>query len=341
MKKLSTTLLIISFFNLVQSQIVTIPDQNFLKILKREGVDKNNDGFIQVSEAEAITKLDALYYYGGDQVSSFEGIDAFINLEYLNCSDHKISSLDLSSNLKLKKLDCWQNYNLTSLNLSKNSQLEYLNCRSGNLTQLNVENTNLKQLICYLNKITDLDLTSLSLLDTLDCSDNSLNSLNVSYNTNLTYLSCGRNYLSQLYLNDNEQLKNLYCGYNQLKELNISNNLLLDTIYCYRNQLLSLDVSLNINLKSLYALNNSTLKKICISQSQLNNKVINWSKDASVLWSTDNCLVGLLPIKLNRSKKILGYRNLLGQPIILPNKQGVYFIFYDDDTVEQNYIVNF
>jgi hypothetical protein len=55
---------------------VTIPDNNFLSVLIKLGVDKNGDGIISPDEAAAVTHLEVF----GDSISDLKGIEAFINL---------------------------------------------------------------------------------------------------------------------------------------------------------------------------------------------------------------------------------------------------------------------
>ena len=74
------------------------------------------------------------------------GIEAFINLNTLTCSDNLITSLDISGCLALKHLDCSNNL-LPSLDVSNNPALEDLHCSSNQLTSLNLSrNTALRHL---------------------------------------------------------------------------------------------------------------------------------------------------------------------------------------------------
>ena len=83
-------------------QIVNIPDANFKNALlttycadfNNDGLpdgdaDTNNDGEIQVSEAQAVYQL-TLNYQG---ISSLEGIQSFSNLEWLSCNNNNLSTL--------------------------------------------------------------------------------------------------------------------------------------------------------------------------------------------------------------------------------------------------------
>jgi Leucine-rich repeat (LRR) protein len=134
--------------------------------------------------------------------------------------------------------------------------LTYLNCRSNQLTSLDVsKNTALTDLYCYSNQLTSLDVSTNTALAYLDCESNQLTSLDVSYNTALKYLFCGANQLTSLDVN-NTALTTLHCGDNQLTSLDVSTNTALTDLYCNSNQLTSLDVSNNTALTDLYCYSN-------------------------------------------------------------------------------------
>jgi Leucine-rich repeat (LRR) protein len=88
-------LLIIKFvlFSLVifSQDIVDVPDPNFKQSLIESGVDINGDGEIQVSEAEAKTYLSV----GNKNINSIIGINSFVNLTYLSCTNNPIDTLEL------------------------------------------------------------------------------------------------------------------------------------------------------------------------------------------------------------------------------------------------------
>ncbi|NGX83048.1 hypothetical protein [Aequorivita sp. KMM 9714] len=92
-------------------------------------MDTNNDGEIQVVEAEAVYRLKVDDF----SIASLEGIQSFTNLRELECSNNNISSLDLSQNSKLKVLSCIINQ-LTSLDVSQNPKLELFGFAESNLT---------------------------------------------------------------------------------------------------------------------------------------------------------------------------------------------------------------
>ncbi len=159
MKKL--LLLFILFTSLLSySQTVTIPDANFKAALIEIGVDTNNDGEIQVSEAEAVTEINV----SNKNISSLEGISNFINLSNLNSSTNLLSSLNISNLEELKSLNCWGNQ-LTILTLPIQSKLESLGCSYNQLVSIDLSNQlDLKQFSCNNNQFISLDVSNQSKL---------------------------------------------------------------------------------------------------------------------------------------------------------------------------------
>ena len=152
MKFFNLLLIFILAYEVSNAQIVNIPDPNFKTALIDEGVDTNNDGEIQVSEAEAVLSLNV----SNRAISSLEGIQSFINLEDLFCSNNEISDLDMSQNGNLEWLDCGLNM-LISLHISQNTDLKILSCNNNLLSSLDIsQNSELESLVCNNNQLTSL-----------------------------------------------------------------------------------------------------------------------------------------------------------------------------------------
>lgn len=256
-----------SLFVLQAVLIIEFEDENFMNYCLSQ-FDLNGDGGISKSEALKVQKI----IVPSSGIRSLQDIEAFENLEELDCRDNDLSYIDLSKNTKLRILDCRSNQ-LAALDVSNNTVLEELNCRYNKLSSLDVSNntalknldcgfnelaaldvsnnTALEYLDCWNNELTSLDVSSNIVLEYLDCSDNELTSLNVSKNTALEDLNCGRNQLTALDVSNNTVLKDLSCPTNQLTSLNVGNNTVLEDLYCGGNQLAILDVSKNTVLKEL------------------------------------------------------------------------------------------
>ncbi|MDE6374274.1 MAG: hypothetical protein K2L09_00790 [Alistipes sp.] len=182
---------------------------------------------ITVREVENISKLDL---YGGSnsgELVSLQGIEYFASLVELDCSFHRLTSLDVSRNPALKTLSCGYN-RLSVLDVSHNPALSELAC-SG-------------------NELASLDLSRNASLDALFCEHNRLASLDISANTALTELSCNANMLTSLNVSRNTALTVLYCFSNRLAALDVSHNPALTELYCSDNLLTSLDISQNREL---------------------------------------------------------------------------------------------
>jgi Leucine-rich repeat (LRR) protein len=230
-----------------QGQIVNIPDANFKHVLTNlncvdtdgdllgdSDADLNNDGEIQVSEAEAVFGLNV----ANRSISSLEGIESFINLRFLNCRTNLLTSLDVSQNANLERLNC-RNNNIASLDCSQNLYLEYLGCSyNWYLDSLNVtQNTNLKYLDCTQNSITFLDVSQHLNLEYLYCGDNSITILDVSQSPNLEYLDCRSNDLFSLNLNNgnNENLQGFNSTNNPLACIQVDNVIYANSQNCQSN----------------------------------------------------------------------------------------------------------
>ncbi|WP_100613438.1 DUF7619 domain-containing protein [Confluentibacter citreus] len=125
-----TTLLVSQLF---YSQNIYIPDANFKDALVNsicidtdgdgtldDDVDTNNDGEIQISEAEVITEL----YVSNKNIRNLEGIQYFVSLYKLFCDDNQLETINLNNN-PITILFCQDNINLTSIFL-KNGETTFI-----------------------------------------------------------------------------------------------------------------------------------------------------------------------------------------------------------------------
>jgi len=245
------------------AQTIAIPDSNFEQAL----IDANQDsdgiinGLISQADAEAVITL-AL---NNKDINSLQGIEGFINVSGLVCSNNNLTSLDVSNNTALLSLDCSGN-NLSNLDVSNNTILLSLLAFGNQLTSVDVsDNSALEYLNVAVNQLTSIDVSSLNSLVTFYCVSNQLTSLDVSNLTNLELLSCYNNTLINLNLNNATGLKNLQCYQNQLSTINVSTNTALEDLFCIQNNLTSLDVSSNALLKTIRASGNE-LTSLDVSQ---------------------------------------------------------------------------
>lgn len=119
----------------------------------------------------------------------------------LDCTDNKLTSLDISKCRSLQELDCRYN-DLTSLDVSRCVLLRELWCEGNEITSLDISKcTALTDLLCGHNQLTILDVSKCTALTRLECGSNELTSLDISKCTALTRLECDDNSLSSDALN--------------------------------------------------------------------------------------------------------------------------------------------
>jgi len=230
MKKYYFLLFGLLFFNMLKAQIVNIPDANFkAKLLAASPsnttakdlagnyfkIDSNNDGEIQVSEAQNVGSLQLI----DSIILSLEGISSFTNLIDLDCSYNLITSLDVTALIKLQSLNCNHNQ-ITSLDVT---------------TLIDLVN-----FFCSNNKLTSLDVKNLDLLRYFDCSSNEISVLKLSKTIYPLSLDCGNNKISQIDLFG--WLDTLYIGLNPIEELDFSNTKGLRLLWAGHSNLKSLDL---------------------------------------------------------------------------------------------------
>ncbi|KPJ98604.1 MAG: hypothetical protein AMJ60_07700 [Desulfobacterales bacterium SG8_35] len=124
-----------------EQQPVNIPDTAFLYALIDEGVDTNGDSLISFEEAEATIALNVSSYTEtglcNGIISDLTGIEAFLNLNTLDCSCNQLTALDVTNNTALKSLICAEN-NLSEVDVSNNPELISLNVSLNDLTTLDI-----------------------------------------------------------------------------------------------------------------------------------------------------------------------------------------------------------
>lgn len=316
------TFIFIGFFS--HAQIINIPDINFKNALlftncvdlDGDGLgdidaDTNDDGEIQVTEAEAILGL----FISNHSITTLDGIENFSSLEGLWCYNNELTSLDLSQNPNLVELNCSTNF-LVDLNISQNANLSILDCGNNDLNNINVsQNTNLQELYCGDNPITGINLSQNPDLESLSCQTSEIASLDLSQNPNLKFFVAYENELSSIDLSQNLMIEEISIDYNQITEIDLSQNTALRFFSGHGNQLSDVDVSQNPNLTGFYAIlnelislnlkngNNDILESVwvfdnpnleCIEVDDVDyaNNAPDWMKDDIAIYS-EICLLGI------------------------------------------------
>jgi hypothetical protein len=304
---------------IISGQIVTIPDANF-KAALLPIADTNNDGEIQVSEAEALQIMDVQ----SQNIASMEGIQSFVNLTSLNCLSNDLTELNLAQNVSLidlwigqndlTEIDLSQNVNLvnfdcggtlisnfdfthnlnlvsiriyfnnvvTSLDVSLNQALEELNYSNGVLTSLITQNSNLRRLVCTLNQLETIDISQNPNLEYLDIGANNLTELDVTQNPNLEELFIPFNSLNAIDISQNPNLNWLSCSYNEIATLDLSLSANLSILNCRYNNLTELDFT-----------NNPAINFISLEHNLITDLDLSGNPMLDSLWFNDNQLVSL------------------------------------------------
>lgn len=114
----SCTAILSSCITLVEipAGIVNIPDANFKAKLIQLGVDTNNDGEIQYSEAALKT---GTLYVSGSNITDLTGLEAFVNITGLNCNGNNLTEVDVS------------HIQGDDFDFSGNPNLQYINMKNG------------------------------------------------------------------------------------------------------------------------------------------------------------------------------------------------------------------
>lgn len=212
---------------------IEIKDADFKKYCDQ--FDHNNDGVLTRNEAAKVKEIKLPYpSYGETTIRDLRGIEYFINITTLNVTSNPVTELNISKNIKLKKLIC-HSAGLTSLDLSHNVELEYLECHNSGQP----------------------------------ISRNNIQTLDLSKNINLLELNCSSNKMISLDVSGCKKLKKILCAHNKIKKIDITNNLELETLACYNGELTEIDTSQNVNLDFLNLMNNN-LSALDISN---NNKL--------------------------------------------------------------------
>jgi len=125
---------------------------------------------------------------------------------------------------------------------------------------------NLKKLQVSYSNLTNVDVSSLSLLESLSLANNQITILNINNLVKLKHLDVGNNQLSGT-INTNHllNLETFACTSNQLTSLDLSNNINLSTVSTSFNKLVSLKIEFMPKLRFLYC-NNNLLSTLDLSK---------------------------------------------------------------------------
>ena len=239
-------------------------DENFYKAVVDAYNKENNTSLpytTNLTDEQLKSIKNILYRSDSEKIRSTKGIEKLINLESLELGlksyeitqggSNLIEKIDLSNNLKLRKLEL-DSGNLSSIDLSKNIALKELNLAANNISSIDLSNnTALTELDLFYNKISNIDLSKNTALTSLELAGNNLSKIDLSKNTALTSLELAGNNLSKIDLSKNAALTYLNLGWNNISNIDLSKNTELIGLGLDKNNLSKIDLSKNTALTGL------------------------------------------------------------------------------------------
>tara|TARA_R110000868_G_scaffold131361_4_gene341407 strand:+ start:6168 stop:6878 length:711 start_codon:yes stop_codon:yes gene_type:complete len=226
----------------MKAQKINIPDAAFQRELFTQGIDLNNDGYIQESEAQKVTVL----YVTKQGINNLEGISHFTNLEEFGCYGNQITKLDLSELKKLQRLYAYDN-KLVELNISgllalkdiflqnnpdlylsldftKYPNLEELHINATRTPRLIIKNlVHLKMVNVSNSRLSDLQIDGAINLESLWLDNNELIEIDFKKLPKIEYIGLSNNPIKKVDIRHLKSLKNFSClDCFDLKQINTS-----------------------------------------------------------------------------------------------------------------------
>ena len=255
--------------------IVVVISADFALLLQERGYVADATNITQ-QELDNIIELDVSRDgdTGNDIIRTLKGVEFCTNLQFLDCSNQKLEDLDLSSNLKLVRLDCSDCF-IQTIKLDKCVELAYLDCAGNNISELNVSgNPDLDTLMCGESLLQELSLQNNAKLRYLDCNRNPLKQLDISNNRELSYLDCELCVLEHLSVDNelNPQLIWVSCSYNKIQSIDLSKASALKVLECNGCNLENIDLSGCSSLTGINCINNR-IESLDISKAPLLERI--------------------------------------------------------------------
>ncbi|GEM_PF-1205156 len=309
MKKTLATIGLMLFsasFTTANAQNINFTDENFLEyILLYTGIDTNNDGEIQVTEAEAYT---GGFTFTGN-IKDVPEVKYFKNLTSLTINGSKVAAVDVTTNKEINKV-LINNSLLTKLDLSQNSKLAVVDIsKSANLKELTFgSHPQLSYISLMFNAIEALNVTGCPRLTNLYFASNNVSSIDITQNPRLTELNVASNKISTLDVSKNTRLTYLNVGVNTLQQLDVTNNPLLDTFMIQANPITSMDISKQLYLRQ-FVMDSTLIPDINLTtHSMLQYFYANYSQLTEVDASKNGDLIYVNAVQ-NQKMKFINVKN--------------------------------
>ena len=296
---------------LPREELAEIADPVF-KAYLTEHFDADQDGEISVLEALDVRKIAVKT----DRISSLEGIEYFKNLDTLICrgvepdaseydysgSPGHLRSLDLSSLVYLRHLECDGNY-LETLVLPDSPWLEFLRCSRNKLKELDLSKSpGLRLLQAFVNNLPGIDFSANTDIESIEIGDNrdvksvdvtmcprlatlnlgylsQVKELNLSGNPRLGWLGIYGSGITSVDLNSNPELRYLNCENTPIASLDLSPCTKLYELKCWDCLMEELDISMLPYLEVVECAPMASLRKLYVSDTQrINGVTVNRSE---------------------------------------------------------------
>jgi protein phosphatase 1 regulatory subunit 7 len=224
----------------VDAQVITFKDLNFKQALIKKNIDTNNDGEIQVSEAQKVTKL----YLENVPFSSMEGIKSFTNLEEFGTYKNKITQVDLQGMTSLKRLYLVGG-DIEILNITGCTNLEHLSMIGNKLKAIDVTAfKKLTELSLSYNQLTKFEISNFPELQTINIAENGIADLKIDRCPKLQTLNLRKNRISgDLDLTKFPALQHFSADYNPIAAVNIRGLKKLESFSCLYCSITTLNLS--------------------------------------------------------------------------------------------------
>ena len=240
-----------SSFSDTYCQYTSIPDSIFEARLEALGYDDiSGDGQVPTVLIETVTSLNV----NDKGINDLTGIEDFVALITLNCRGNNLTTLDVSNNLMLERLEA-NNNDLSVIDLSKNIELQNLNLGANDFTAIDVsKNTALEMLSLQVNSgLTSIDISANVLLEELRTYSTNISSLDLSVHSNLEVLQAYNSALTEIDLSNNPLLEEVRVNGTDVTELDLSNNPNIKSLRVNDTGIEVLDLSNQIVLQNLFA----------------------------------------------------------------------------------------
>ncbi|MES2486915.1 MAG: T9SS type A sorting domain-containing protein [Bacteroidota bacterium] len=193
--KLAFLILFLSITTLLHAQIVNFTDSDLKDdiIFTYPGLDANNDGEIQVNEAQAATSLS----FNANYYASVGGIEAFTNITELHLHILSLTELDLSPFQYLTELDL--RTDVETIDVSMLTNIEHFRIYASSTSNVIMGTmTNLKTIEFLQAPIVSVDLTGAENLENAFLSCIESNNIQIGYKPHLTYIYVDSYHLTNL-----------------------------------------------------------------------------------------------------------------------------------------------